>query len=708
MCGSLLSSCTSKSNQKKNSTPVRDDELLPPIQYSEWLNLNSNELEKLLTEKTKPNEKFWLLFRLFDLNKVEDKAKACSFLGSTQSISSNYQFASFIQYNYGLYCSDEFPNIQTMTDLENRLYRDLQNQNFYKKGMLTNDLNLKITYGIEQANLEKNRNLKLQFYKALERELESSQDLALKNLFYAALQKEFPQFLPLKDSTRLEIANDLIKDRNFDQARKHLNFIIKNKNAKLEEINKAFKILFRLEKTTQDKKKQLQVLTLWWKWLLKQKKLKRVASSPFDNWFSELLVLKARWHWTEGDSTLANQLLSKNQKLIKDPTKKEELFYTLGRIYDEKKQFNEAKFYYDQSFKLSSGKSSIFEKNLWSLAWLEYKNKNYLDSQNHLELLISKLQDEPDSKYKYWLAKNYLLQDKHESYKNTIQLLRENEPLSFYTLLTYRDQNEKIPTLLKSSQSDKYDFIKESLRSVLSPEEFKLILWHLSLKQNSILKEGAKYLLDKNPDQFLPALLLLAKSELYANLITSINRLNNSQKKELLQKYPELLFPTPYWQTVLQYTQKRNLFPSFVYSIMRQESAFDPFARSPVDALGLLQLMPPLGKKLAKEENIEFNHEFDLFKEEVNIALGTKELSTLLSRNNNKYIAAIAGYNASIGAFNGWVKNRYREDILEFIEEIPYEETRTYIKLIIRNMIFYDRLYFQKQDFLFPNYLLSL
>jgi soluble lytic murein transglycosylase len=124
--------------------------------------------------------------------------------------------------------------------------------------------------------------------------------------------------------------------------------------------------------------------------------------------------------------------------------------------------------------------------------------------------------------------------------------------------------------------------------------------------------------------------------------------------------------------------------------------------------MGLLQLMPALGKRLAKEENIPFSDDFALFNEATNINLGAKELSQLLQRNKNNYIAAIAGYNASPAAFQGWIKSRYRPNVVEFIEEIPYEETRTYIKLIIRNMIFYDRIYFQKQDFNFPEFLLSL
>ncbi|MCB0368979.1 MAG: lytic transglycosylase domain-containing protein, partial [Bdellovibrionales bacterium] len=236
-----------------------------------------------------------------------------------------------------------------------------------------------------------------------------------------------------------------------------------------------------------------------------------------------------------------------------------------------------------------------------------------------------------------------------------------------------------------------------------SPEEFNLLAWHLSFKQNEVLKQWALYINNKNTTNYLSALILFSKAELYWNLLVSVNQLSTDQKDELLIKYPELLFPKPYWDLVTSYAAKRNIQPSFIYSIMRQESAFDPYARSPVDALGLLQLMPTLGKKLAKEENIQIEDEFDLFQPSINIALGSGELARLLELNQNKYIPAIASYNASKGAYNGWIKSRYRKDPIEFIEEIPYEETRTYIKLILRNMIFYNRLYFAKESFSFPN-----
>ncbi|MCK6599879.1 MAG: lytic transglycosylase domain-containing protein, partial [Bdellovibrionaceae bacterium] len=404
----------------------------------------------------------------------------------------------------------------------------------------------------------------------------------------------------------------------------------------------------------------------------------------------------------------AIKILTLQLKKISFNELKEEFYYTLGRIYDEKRQTQEAHKNYLLSFNVSNKKTIIFEKNLWQLAWLEIKNRNYLQAQNHLELLTSQLKEGFDSKYIYWLAQSYLRQQKTEYYNNTIKLLREKEPLSFYTLLSYRDEKKDIPLISRSTQLQKNEFLVENLKLSYSEKEVRLISWHLSLKQNDIIKEWAKHVARQNQNLFLPSLLLYAKAEMFSQLLTSINQLSGDQKTELITKYPELLFPTPYWDLILASSIQNKIQPQFIYAIMRQESAFDPFARSSVDALGLLQLMPQLGKTLAKEENIPWKSDFDLFDEAINIKLGAKELKRLLDKNNSKYIPSIAGYNASSSAYQGWLKNRFREDPIEFIEEVPYEETRTYIKLIIRNMIFYDRLYFSKKAFPFPEGFLQI
>lgn len=714
-----LNSCTSKKNLNSNFS-IKEHELLPPTYYQDWLKLEPDQLEKLLTERTAKNEQFWLQYRLFDVLKSTDSTKACKILETAKKDSDLFQLKSLVEMNFYLSCIDQNNPTQkffneSLSELENQLYKKTIAEVNFKKSVIENNLLSKVISSLDIADEIKNRKEKQSYYLSVKKEVDSSDDPQVKKIFYDALKKEFPRWQASNENNQFEVINDLIKDRDFKLAKDNLNKIISNRSSSASSIYRGFKVLFRIEKSLQDKTAQKILIQKWSSWLnhfSKTKSFKKLNSSPtprqIEEWTAELSNLKARWIWTAGEPETAIKILTLQLKKISFNELKEEFYYTLGRIYDEKRQTQEAHKNYLLSFNVSNKKTIIFEKNLWQLAWLEIKNRNYLQAQNHLELLTSQLKEGFDSKYIYWLAQSYLRQQKTEYYNNTIKLLREKEPLSFYTLLSYRDEKKDIPLISRSTQLQKNEFLVENLKLSYSEKEVRLISWHLSLKQNDIIKEWAKHVARQNQNLFLPSLLLYAKAEMFSQLLTSINQLSGDQKTELITKYPELLFPTPYWDLILASSIQNKIQPQFIYAIMRQESAFDPFARSSVDALGLLQLMPQLGKTLAKEENIPWKSDFDLFDEAINIKLGAKELKRLLDKNNSKYIPSIAGYNASSSAYQGWLKNRFREDPIEFIEEVPYEETRTYIKLIIRNMIFYDRLYFSKKAFPFPEGFLQI
>jgi soluble lytic murein transglycosylase len=140
---------------------------------------------------------------------------------------------------------------------------------------------------------------------------------------------------------------------------------------------------------------------------------------------------------------------------------------------------------------------------------------------------------------------------------------------------------------------------------------------------------------------------------------------------------------------------------------MRQESAFNPLARSSADAFGLMQLLPRVAKSSALKNNIPLNQDADLFKPHVNIPLGSAHLSDLWEKYNGQFILAVASYNASEKAIQNWLSTRYRGDSLEFIEDIPYEETRSYVKLVMRNLVFYQRIY-ATEPIPFPEWCLEI
>jgi soluble lytic murein transglycosylase len=152
-------------------------------------------------------------------------------------------------------------------------------------------------------------------------------------------------------------------------------------------------------------------------------------------------------------------------------------------------------------------------------------------------------------------------------------------------------------------------------------------------------------------------------------------------------------YPLAFWDLVQQKAQERDLDPYLVLALIRQESLFDTRARSPAAAYGLMQLISPTAARVAKQLGRPPPSPEQLFEPEINVTLGTEYLKDLLQRYSNNWFKAIAAYNAGEAAVDRWEREIATEDIEEFVERIPYIETRGYVKLVLRNHRIYKRLY---------------
>jgi soluble lytic murein transglycosylase len=152
-------------------------------------------------------------------------------------------------------------------------------------------------------------------------------------------------------------------------------------------------------------------------------------------------------------------------------------------------------------------------------------------------------------------------------------------------------------------------------------------------------------------------------------------------------------YPLAYWELVQQKSRERELDPHLILGLIRQESLFNARARSPANALGLMQLIPPTAARVAKQLGLPAPNQEKLFDPEFNINLGTQYLRDLMQRYGNNWFKAVAAYNAGEAAVDRWEREIVTDDIEEFVERIPYIETRGYVKLVLRNHRIYRRLY---------------
>jgi soluble lytic murein transglycosylase len=183
----------------------------------------------------------------------------------------------------------------------------------------------------------------------------------------------------------------------------------------------------------------------------------------------------------------------------------------------------------------------------------------------------------------------------------------------------------------------------------------------------------------------------------------SAHHLLRTAGRELLRRPPEganlrlwrIAYPPAYQDEVRRSAEDAGVPGHLLHALVREESALDPAAVSPAGAVGLTQLMPSTARAVARQLRLGSPARADLTDPSVNLRIGARYLSDLLRRYDGSAALALAAYNAGMGAVGRWLGERGDLDLDEFVEEIPYQETRGYVKRVLRSYAAYHLLYGQ-------------
>ncbi len=199
-------------------------------------------------------------------------------------------------------------------------------------------------------------------------------------------------------------------------------------------------------------------------------------------------------------------------------------------------------------------------------------------------------------------------------------------------------------------------------------------------------------------EQFAEGLILrgLGRYQLSLARVSQLEKRDSAIEKTEHQKarqsanYWHSLYPLAYSEQVNAATKKRQISPLLVLSIIRQESKFDPETRSPVGAMGLMQVMPATAAFIAPKMEMD---RYEIATPADNIRLGAWYLAQMHDDLKNDSLLAVASYNAGPGNVSKWVKKIGFNDPDEFIEDIPFEETQGYVRNVLGNYWNYLRTY---------------
>jgi soluble lytic murein transglycosylase len=158
-------------------------------------------------------------------------------------------------------------------------------------------------------------------------------------------------------------------------------------------------------------------------------------------------------------------------------------------------------------------------------------------------------------------------------------------------------------------------------------------------------------------------------------------------------RFWQLLYPFPYRSTVVSNARQRSLDPFILAGLVRQESEFNPQAVSHANAYGLTQVVPATGRLLARKAGLRRFRANMLFQPETNLKLGSFYLRSMLDQWGGNWEQTLAAYNAGPNRVAEWLTWANYAEPAEFVETIPFTETREYVQSVLRNAAMYKRIY---------------
>ncbi|MFH0959057.1 MAG: lytic transglycosylase domain-containing protein, partial [Pseudomonadota bacterium] len=179
-------------------------------------------------------------------------------------------------------------------------------------------------------------------------------------------------------------------------------------------------------------------------------------------------------------------------------------------------------------------------------------------------------------------------------------------------------------------------------------------------------------------------------------IVSGFSEFVENPPAEAPKEFTEVAFPRVHLSETSENASRGGVNPCLVWAIVRQESRYDAFAVSPAGALGLMQVTPRTALIISNRNDPTTEVVEELLDPRKNLSVGIQVLSQNLKEFKGSIVPAIAAYNADINKVRQWVgrNGRMRQD--EFIENIPYAETRLYVKRVLANFEAYKKIYAQK------------
>lgn len=316
--------------------------------------------------------------------------------------------------------------------------------------------------------------------------------------------------------------------------------------------------------------------------------------------------------------------------------------------------------------------------SLYNLFMAKYLQKKYYDAQRLGFLHMKKFPDVNSSPaVTYYMGKIAFKLKHYESANNYYKQTITKYPDTYYAFRAnynlYKDDGF-LPFLELNEKPVVFPY-KKSLDN-------NLVVKLAYLKDYDLVEELCKH------DKFIQSWVAYQKKNYTISAVLARNAMEELKVKPSFDDLRwRLVYPMHYYDIVDRTKGSNN--PIVLEAIIKEESHFNPFAKSGVGAVGLMQLMPATYNEVVKQHNLPS----DLNSETTNIAAGSYYYSNLKKVLGNKDLYAVTAYNGGIGSVTNWFSKLIYSDTDEFVEQIPYPETKNYVKKVFRTYWVYGNVY---------------
>jgi soluble lytic murein transglycosylase len=383
-----------------------------------------------------------------------------------------------------------------------------------------------------------------------------------------------------------------------------------------------------------------------------------------------------------------------------------------GIWLEDEARFDEALARYRQVAKSGEPASQRAEAQ-WREGWVLYRTARYREAINVWRQIVDQKDNDFDPQALYWIARSYgHVQDGRS--KETFALLCQRFPYTYYGQLaceqaglSVAEQTKQESIVMTASATQPVSELSQpSIPDNLTSGRAQIELHPayrraVELKTLGLDQDAARELsaltdrYGRDPDALAVLSTMLNEVGAYHHAL----RLVRSRFREKLERtggavadglwsvaYPTGLIPT------IKLSGANGVDPFLVAAIIREESQYDRTAVSRVGAIGLMQIMPLTANAVAQQHRLPRPSREDLFDPETNIRIGTRYVEQLLAQFGGNTVQAIAAYNAGPIVVGAWAATHRGKSEDEFVELIQYQETRQYVKRVLRSYKEYLRL----------------